>query len=100
METATKSNLLHAAITEICPETDRQADRAYNFGAGPAMLPSDVMYRARAEFANWQNSGMSVMEISHRSDEFIAIAEQTETDLRDLLRIPDNYRVLFLQGGA
>lgn len=64
------------------------------------MLPSEVMYQAQAEFANWRDSGMSVMEISHRSKEFIAIAEQTETDLRELLQIPENYKVLFLSGGA
>lgn len=74
--------------------------RACNFGAGPAMLPSEVMLQAQAEFVDWQGSGMSVMEISHRSEAFIAIAEQTEADLRELLHIPGNYKVLFLQGGA
>lgn len=72
----------------------------YNFGAGPAMLPREVMQLARAEFLDWHGSGMSVMEISHRSDEFMSIAAQTEADFRDILDIPDNYKVLFLQGGA
>jgi phosphoserine aminotransferase len=74
--------------------------RAHNFGAGPAMLPTDVMLQAQAELTDWNGTGMSVMEISHRSEAFIAIAEQTEADLRELLQIPENYRVLFLQGGA
>ncbi len=76
------------------------AGRAYNFGAGPAMLPTAVMERAQAEFLNWRGSGMSVMEVSHRSQEFVAIAEQCEADMRELLNIPENYQVLFLQGGA
>ncbi|MFQ5659198.1 MAG: 3-phosphoserine/phosphohydroxythreonine transaminase [Gammaproteobacteria bacterium] len=72
----------------------------YNFGPGPAMLPKAVMERARQEFLDWRSSGMSVMEVSHRSKEFASIAEESESDLRDLLAVPDNYRVLFLQGGA
>lgn len=74
--------------------------RVYNFSAGPAMLPEPVLARAREELLDWQGSGMSVMEMSHRGKEFVAIAEQAERDLRDLLAIPDNYKVLFLQGGA
>jgi len=72
----------------------------YNFGAGPAMLPREVMQHARAEFLDWRGAGMSVMEMSHRSDEFLTIAAQTEADFRELLAIPENYKVLFLQGGA
>jgi phosphoserine aminotransferase len=72
----------------------------FNFGAGPAMLPKEVMQRAREEFIDWNGSGMSVMEMSHRGKEFVSIAEQAEADLRELLAIPANYKVLFLQGGA
>ncbi|MGB5305614.1 MAG: 3-phosphoserine/phosphohydroxythreonine transaminase [Gammaproteobacteria bacterium] len=72
----------------------------FNFSAGPAMLPRAVMQQARDEFVDWQGRGMSVMEMSHRSKDYLAIAEQAETDLRELLKIPGNYRVLFLQGGA
>lgn len=72
----------------------------YNFGAGPAMLPREVMQHARAEFLDWHGTGMSVMEMSHRSDEFLTIAAQTEADFREVLAIPENYKVLFLQGGA
>jgi len=72
----------------------------YNFGAGPAMLPREVMQLARAEFLDWHGAGMSVMEMSHRSDEFMSIATQTEADFREILAIPDNYKVLFSQGGA
>ena len=74
--------------------------RPYNFSAGPAVLPEAVLEQAQAELLDWQGSGMSVMEMSHRGKEFISIAEQTEADLRELLAIPDNYKVLFLQGGA
>lgn len=72
----------------------------YNFGAGPAMLPRAVMEQAQAEFLDWHGTGMSVVEMSHRSKNFISIAEESESDLRELLAVPDNYRVLFLQGGA
>ncbi len=72
----------------------------YNFSAGPAVLPKAVLEQAREELLDWHGSGMSVMEMSHRGKEFLSIAEQAEADLRELLAIPDNYRVLFLQGGA
>jgi phosphoserine aminotransferase len=74
--------------------------RKYNFSAGPAMLPAEVLERARNEMLDWRGSGMSVMEMSHRGKEYMSIAEQAEADLRDILSIPDNYSVLFLQGGA
>lgn len=74
--------------------------RVHNFGAGPAMLPEPVLQQAAAEMLDWHGSGMSVMEMSHRGKEFIAIHAQAEADLRGLLSIPKNYKVLFLQGGA
>ncbi|MBX7270577.1 3-phosphoserine/phosphohydroxythreonine transaminase [Stutzerimonas chloritidismutans] len=74
--------------------------RAFNFCAGPAALPEAVLQRAQAELLDWHGKGLSVMEMSHRSDEYTAIAEKAEQDLRDLLAIPSNYKVLFLQGGA
>src|ERR1700722_4979789 len=74
--------------------------QVFNFNAGPAMIPQEVMQQAQGEFLDWCGMGVSVMEISHRSKEFIALAEQTEQDLRDLLNIPQNYQVLFLAGGA
>lgn len=74
--------------------------RVYNFSAGPAALPESVLARAQAEMLDWHGAGMSVMEMSHRGKEFMGIAEQAETDLRELMSIPDNYKVLFLQGGA
>ncbi|OQW94013.1 MAG: phosphoserine transaminase [Beggiatoa sp. IS2] len=74
--------------------------RSYNFSAGPAVLPEAVLTQAQSEMLNWHGSGMSVMEMSHRGKEFIAIAETAEKDLRELLNIPDTYKVLFLQGGA
>lgn len=72
----------------------------YNFSAGPAVLPKSVLEKAQSELVNYQNSGMSVMELSHRSSLFEAILENAETLLRELMAIPDNYHVLFLQGGA
>lgn len=72
----------------------------YNFSAGPAMLPIEVMETAQAAFTDWGQSGMSVMEMSHRSKAYMGIAEQAEADLREIYAIPDNYKVLFLQGGA
>jgi len=74
--------------------------RVHNFGAGPAMLPEPVLQQAAAEMLDWHGSGMSVMEMSHRGKEFISIHAQAEADLRELLAIPKNYKVLFLQGGA
>jgi phosphoserine aminotransferase len=74
--------------------------RIYNFSPGPAMLPAPVLERAREELRGWRSTGVSVMEISHRGKDFIGIAEKAEADLRELLAIPDNYKVLFLAGGA
>ncbi len=74
--------------------------RKYNFCAGPAALPETVLEQARDELLDWQEAGLSVMEMSHRSPEIVGIYERAEQDLRDLLAVPDNYKVLFLQGGA
>ncbi|PLR41324.1 phosphoserine transaminase [Chimaeribacter californicus] len=74
--------------------------QVFNFSAGPAMLPVEVLRRAEQELCNWHGLGTSVMEISHRSKEFIQVAEESERDLRDLLKIPANYKVLFCHGGA
>ena len=74
--------------------------RVFNFSAGPAVLPEEVLAQARDEMMDWHGSGMSVMEMSHRGKEFISIAAEAEADLRELLAIPAAYRVLFLQGGA
>ncbi|MEW5802809.1 MAG: 3-phosphoserine/phosphohydroxythreonine transaminase [bacterium] len=74
--------------------------RVYNFSAGPAVLPEEVLKRAGEEMLDWHGSGMSVMEMSHRGKEFIAIAAQAEADLRSLINVPPNYKILFLQGGA
>lgn len=74
--------------------------KVYNFSAGPAMLPQEVLLEAQQEMLNWHNSGMSVMEMSHRGREFMAIIGDAEADLRELLSIPSNYKVLFLQGGG
>ena len=74
--------------------------RVFNFSAGPAALPLEVLEQARDELIDWQGGGMSVMEISHRSKAFIAVAQKAEADVRELLSVPDHYKVLFLQGGA
>ena len=75
-------------------------NKVYNFGAGPTMMPPEVLEEANHEYMNYRGSGMSVMEINHRSVLFNEIINEAESDLRDLLGIPDNYKVLFLQGGA
>ena len=74
--------------------------RPYNFSAGPAVLPEPVLTQAAAEMLDWHGSGMGVMEMSHRGREFISIYEQAEADLRSLLAVPANFRILFMQGGG
>jgi len=74
--------------------------RVYNFSAGPAMLPEEVLQEAAAEMMDYRGTGMSVMEMSHRSKAYQQIMDEAEQDIRDLMQIPDNYKVLFLQGGA
>ena len=75
-------------------------DRIFNFSAGPATLPLEVLEQARDELTNWHGCGMSVMEMSHRVKEYMSIHAEAEADLRELMNIPANYKVLFLQGGA
>jgi phosphoserine aminotransferase len=74
--------------------------RVYNFSAGPAALPTEVLAQAQADMLDWNGTGMSVMEMSHRGKDYMSIAAKAEADLRQLMNIPDNYKVLFLQGGA
>lgn len=74
--------------------------RVYNFSAGPAMLPEEVLKQAQEELPDWHGAGASIMEMSHRGKEFVSVAAEAEQDLRELLNVPKNYKVLFLQGGA
>lgn len=74
--------------------------RVYNFSAGPAILPEAVLKQAQEELLNWHGAGASIMEMSHRGKEFVSVAGEAEQDVRDLLGVPGNYKVLFLQGGA
>ena len=74
--------------------------RVYNFSAGPAVLPEEVLREAADEMLDYKGTGMSVMEMSHRSKAYDTIIKEAEQDLRDIMNIPDNYKVLFLQGGA
>lgn len=74
--------------------------RVFNFSAGPAMVPEEVLKQASEEMLDWRGTGMSVMEMSHRGKEFISIATEATQDLRDLLAVPENYKILFMQGGA
>ena len=74
--------------------------RPYNFSAGPAAIPEEVLQQAAAEMLDWHGSGMSVMEMSHRGKEFISIYEQAEADLRELLAVPAHFKILFMQGGG
>ncbi|MBQ1958911.1 MAG: 3-phosphoserine/phosphohydroxythreonine transaminase, partial [Firmicutes bacterium] len=75
-------------------------DRIYNFSAGPSMLPLEVLETVQADLLNYKGSGQSVMEMSHRSKEYQRIIDEAEADLRELMNIPENYKVLFLQGGG
>ena len=75
-------------------------NRPYNFSAGPAAIPEEVLQRAASEMLDWHGSGMGVMEMSHRGKEFISIYEQAEADLRALLAVPAQFRILFMQGGG
>ena len=76
------------------------SDRIFNFSPGPATLPLEVLQQASADIINFDGSGIGICEISHRSKEFMNVAAEAESQLRELLEIPNNYRVLFLQGGA
>lgn len=95
---------MDTALKEIIEQSDALSgpgqDRAWNFSAGPAMLPQPVMEQAQEELLDWQGMGISVLEMGHRTPEFIAIARQAEADLRRLLDISADYHVLFLQGGG
>jgi phosphoserine aminotransferase len=84
----------------LAPDKENVVTRGCNFSAGPAALPEEVLRQAQAELLEWGSVRASVMEISHRSREFMDLAAESEQDLRDLMSIPANYRVLFLQGGA
>ena len=83
-----------------CQAAAGATNRVFNFSAGPATLPEEVLQQCQADLVSWQGTGMSVMEMSHRGKDFMGIAKETEADLRTLLGIPDNYAVLFAQGGA
>jgi phosphoserine aminotransferase len=74
--------------------------RAFNFSAGPAAIPLEVLEIAAQEMTNWHDCGMGVMEMSHRGREFISIFEQTHQDLKELLAVPDHFKILFMQGGG
>ena len=90
-----------ATAPETLPAQKKQPfGRVYNFSAGPACLPLEVLQKSQAELLNWNGSGMSVMEMSHRSKAFMSIITDAEQKLRQLLDIPSNYKVMFLQGGA
>ena len=92
--------MLHTIDTGHSIDRDRILTHIYNFSAGPAVLPREVLEQAAAEMLDWHGSGMSVMEMSHRGPEFIGIYNAAQRDLRELLAVPDNYRILFLQGGG
>lgn len=74
--------------------------RAYNFNAGPSAMPEEVLKEAQAEFLNYEDTGMGIIEMSHRSSEYAALHQETKDLLRELMEIPDNYEILFIQGGG
>lgn len=87
-------------MSQATRKSESAVSRVYNFCAGPAALPEPVLQQAKEELLDWHGKGLSVMEMSHRGDEFTAIAADAEQDLRDLLNVPNDYKVLFMQGGA
>jgi len=91
--------ILSEKIFNVKEET-KSMRKVFNFSAGPAMLPEEVLLQAQAEMLDWQNTGMSIMELGHRGPEFKGVADQAEADLRELMAIPKNYHVFFLSGGA
>jgi hypothetical protein len=96
----TRKRIGTTSLQSSFPRGDDDTMRAFNFSPGPAVLPEPVLRQAAAEMTDYRGSGMSVMEMSHRGKEFIAIHAKAEADLRALLAIPSNHKVLFLQGGA
>ncbi|KAF3780012.1 Phosphoserine aminotransferase 1 [Nymphaea thermarum] len=88
------------ATAPVSPSGAQAQERVFNFAAGPATLPLNVIKKAQAELDNWGGSGMSIMEMSHRGKEFLSVIQEAEADLRELLKVPQDYEVLFLQGGA
>nr|GLL19090.1 phosphoserine aminotransferase 2, chloroplastic-like [Ipomoea trifida] len=94
------ANAAAAAPVQTPPPSAVSSDRVFNFAAGPATLPVNVLEKAQAELVDWRGCGMSVMEMSHRGKEFLSIIQKAEADLRALLGVPEDYAVLFLQGGA
>ncbi len=99
-KTETKTNTQVTAQAPSSKDSSSAHKRPFNFSAGPAALPEEVLEIAKAEMLDWHGSGMSIMEVSHRGKEFGQIVEQSQADLRELLNIPANYKILFLQGGA
>ena len=86
---------------ELTPQQEKDiADRVYNFSAGPCALPVEVLVEAQNDMINHKGSGMGIMEMSHRSKHYVGVAEQATKDMREILAIPDNYKVFYLQGGA
>jgi phosphoserine aminotransferase len=96
---AQKTTTLKAALTPQA-KANLGMNRPFNFSAGPAAMPLEVLQQAAAEMTNWNGSGMGVMEMSHRGKEFISIYEQAEADVRELLAVPANFKILFMQGGG
>ncbi|KAL9224750.1 hypothetical protein vseg_000759 [Gypsophila vaccaria] len=95
-----RKTTITCSATATATATTATTDRVFNFAAGPAVLPEPVLLKAQSDLLNWNRSGMSVMEMSHRGKEFTSIIDKAESDLRSLLNIPSDYSVLFLQGGA
>ncbi|MBP6744461.1 3-phosphoserine/phosphohydroxythreonine transaminase [bacterium] len=96
----TKTNTPANSQDKLGVGSSSALSRPFNFSAGPGALPEEVLQIAKEELLDWHGSGMSIMEVSHRGKEFGQIAEQSQADLRELLEIPANYKILFLQGGA
>lgn len=97
---SSSSNTKTVAITSASSSSTNNNNRKYNFSAGPAMLPLDVLEEAQKDLVDYKGTGMSVLEMSHRGKDFVSIAAKAEQDFRELVNVPENYKVIFVQGGA
>merc|ERR1719428_1001213 len=94
------SSTIKHDIVLTAEQQKQAAERVYNFSAGPCAMPLEVLVAAQNDMISYKNTGMSIMEMSHRSKAYVAVAEQANKDLRDVLSIPANYKTFFMQGGA
>ena len=97
--TSSNNNTKTVIVSASSSSNNNNSNRKYNFSAGPAMLPLDVLEEAQKDLVDYKGTGMSVLEMSHRGKDFMSIAAKAEQDFRELVNVPENYKVIFVQGG-